>query len=80
MLDCHQVLSEVSNFLDDEVSLELARAITEHLARCHRCWVMYNTTKHTLQVLSDAFPAAAPLPVSERLHARLRLFYRADSQ
>lgn len=79
MLDCHQVLSELSNYLDDDVSLELARAITQHLARCHRCWVVYNTTKHTLQIISDAFPPAAPVAVSERLHAKLRRFYRADA-
>ena len=79
MLDCHQVLSELSNYLDDDVSLELARAITQHLARCHRCWIVYNTTKHTLQIISDAFPPAAPIPVSQRLHAKLRRFYRADA-
>ncbi len=79
MLDCHQVLSELSNYLDDDVSVELARAITQHLARCHRCWVVYNTTKHTLQIISDAFPPAAPMAVSERLQAKLRRFYRADA-
>ncbi len=77
MLDCHQVLSELSNYLDDEVSLEVARAIAQHLVRCHRCWVIYNTTSRTLEIVSDACPPAAPVAVSERLHARLRQLYPA---
>ncbi len=79
MLDCRQVLAELSNYMDDEVTVELARAIEKHLARCHRCWVVYNTTRHTLAIVSDARPAATPLAVSERLHARLRQLFAAGS-
>lgn len=77
MLDCHQVLAELSNYLDDEVSLELARAIAQHLVRCHRCWVIYNTTSRTLQIVSDCLPSTVPVPVSERLQAKLRQLYPA---
>ena len=75
MFDCNEVLAELSNYLDDEVSLELSRAIAQHLVRCHRCWVIYNTTSRTLEIVSDALPPAAPLAVSERLRARLRQLY-----
>ena len=78
MLDCRQVLAEISNYLDDEVTLELARAIEKHLARCHRCWVVYNTTRKTLEIVSDCLPAGTPFEVSERLHTRLRQLYAAD--
>jgi len=79
MLDCRQVLAEISNYLDDEVTLELTHAIEKHLARCHRCWVVYNTTRRTLEIVSDCLPAATPIPVSERLHARLRQLYAAGN-
>ncbi len=72
MLDCKQVLAELSNYLDDEVSLELSRAIAQHLVRCHRCWVIYNTTSRTLQIVSDSLPSTVPVAVSERLHSKLR--------
>jgi predicted anti-sigma-YlaC factor YlaD len=72
MLDCRQVLAELSNYLDDEVSLELSRAISQHLVRCHRCWVIYNTTSRTLQIVSDCLPSTVPVAVSQRLHAKLR--------
>ena len=61
--------------LDDAVSVELSRAISQHLVRCHRCWVIYNTTSRTLEIVSDAVPPAPPLAVSERLHARLQQLY-----
>ncbi|MCI0348108.1 MAG: zf-HC2 domain-containing protein [Acidobacteriales bacterium] len=79
MLNCHQVLSELSNYLDDDVSLELARALTQHLVRCHRCWVIYNTTSRTLEIVSDSMPVTVPIEVTERLHARLKKIYAGDS-
>ncbi len=79
MLDCRQVLAELSNYIDDEVTLELRHAIEEHLAHCRRCWVVFDTTRKTLIIVSDALPPATPLAVSERLHARLRqVFAGAD--
>ncbi len=77
MLDCRQVLAELSNYVDDEVTLELRRAIEEHLARCCRCWVVYDTTRRTLTIVAEARPPATPLAVSERLHARLQQLFAA---
>jgi len=78
MLDCKQVLAELSNYLDDEVTLELARAIEKHLARCRRCWVVYDTSRRTLAIVAENRPPATPLAVSERLHARLRQLFAGD--
>ena len=75
MLDCKQVLAELSNYLDDEVTLELARAIEKHLALCRRCWVVYDTSRKTLAIVAENRPTATPLAVSERLHARLQQLF-----
>ena len=77
MLDCRQVLAELSNYVDDEVSQELKQAIEEHLARCGRCWVVFDTTKKTLTIVSEQMPSATPRAVGERLRARLRESYAA---
>jgi len=37
MFDCKQVLAELCNYLDGEVSPEVKRALEKHLAKCHRC-------------------------------------------
>ncbi len=80
MLDCRQVLAELSNYLDDEVTLELQHAIEKHLARCRRCWVVYDTTRRTLEIVDECMPRATPLPVSQRLHARLAELYHSSGQ
>lgn len=79
MLSCRQVLAELSNYVDQEVTLELRRAIEEHLARCGRCWVVYDTTRKTLLLVAEHRPSATPLAVSERLHARLRSMFASGS-
>lgn len=79
MLDCRQVLAELSNYVDDEVTLELKRAIEEHLARCGRCWVVYDTTRKTLLIVTANRATATPIEVSQRLHARLRQLYAAGN-
>jgi predicted anti-sigma-YlaC factor YlaD len=79
MLDCQQALFELSNYVDDEVTLELKRAIEEHLAGCCRCWVVYDTTRRMLRIVTENRPPAAPLAVIERLHARLLHLYAANN-
>ncbi len=72
MLDCKRVLAELSNYLDDEVSLELRRALERHLRMCSRCSLIYDTTQRTLRIVTDVGPFEVPLAISTRLHARLR--------
>lgn len=77
MLDCKHVLAELSNYLDGEVSPELKRLIEEHLAGCHHCTLVYDTTRKTLKIVTEAEAFELPLEASARLHARLReLFAR----
>jgi anti-sigma factor RsiW len=36
-MDCSSILSKISPFLDDELSLEERRLVSEHLRACDRC-------------------------------------------
>lgn len=71
MLTCKQVLEELSNFLDDDVSAELRQALEYHLARCRCCKVVFDTTRRTLVILSDVEVFELPVAASARLHARI---------
>jgi len=71
MLDCKQVRAELSNYLDEEVSLEVKAAVEDHLARCGCCKVIFDTLKKTLTIVGDTDIFAIPLEVSTRLHAKL---------
>ncbi len=72
MLDCKQVLAELSNYVDEEVSVELRATLEEHLARCYRCSLVYDTTRKTLKIVTEAGPFEVPLEASVRLYTRLR--------
>ena len=71
MMDCKQVLANLSDYVDGEVSQELRKALEEHVARCRRCRVIFDTTHRTLKIVLDAEPFEVPLAVSARLYARL---------
>jgi predicted anti-sigma-YlaC factor YlaD len=71
MLDCKQVLDNLSDYIDGEGSNELRKAIELHLSRCGRCRVVFDTTGKMLKIVMDVEPFEVPLGVSARLYARL---------
>jgi predicted anti-sigma-YlaC factor YlaD len=71
MLDCKEVLDNLSNYIDGEGSEELRKAIDLHISRCGRCRVVFDTTGKMLKIVMDVEPFEVPLGVSARLYARL---------
>jgi predicted anti-sigma-YlaC factor YlaD len=74
MLDCKEVLDNLSNYMDGEGSDEVRKAIELHLSRCSRCRVIFDTTGKMLKIVTDVEPFEVPLGVSARLYARLEKF------
>ena len=72
-MDCRQVLEELNNYVEGEMSVGLKEALREHLAFCHKCEVVYNSTRQTLQIVADCNDTfEIPRDASARLYARLR--------
>lgn len=71
MMDCKEVLANLSGYIDGEGAAELRRAIEQHIGRCRRCRVVFDTTGRMLKIVLDAEPFEVPLAVSARLYARL---------
>ena len=71
MMDCREVLASLSNYVDGEVSAELRATIEQHLAKCRRCRVVFDTTDKALKIVLDVEPFEVPLAVSARLYTRL---------
>jgi predicted anti-sigma-YlaC factor YlaD len=72
MLDCKEVLANLSSYVDGDGSAELRKALEEHIARCRRCRVIFDTTGRTLKLVLDTAPFEVPLAVSARLYTRLQ--------
>jgi predicted anti-sigma-YlaC factor YlaD len=71
MMDCKDVLASLSNYVDGDVSAELRTALEEHIAKCRRCRVVFDTTEKALKIILDVEPFEVPLAVSARLYTRL---------
>jgi anti-sigma factor RsiW len=70
-MDCKDVLANLSCYIDGEGSNELRRALEEHISRCRRCRVVFDSTEKMLKVVTDADAFEVPLSVSARLYTRL---------
>ncbi len=71
MMDCKEVLANLSSYVEGDVSAELRTALEEHIAKCRRCRVVFDTTGKALKIVLDVEPFEVPLAVSARLYARL---------
>jgi len=71
MMECKDVLANISNYLDGDVPAELRTALEEHISKCRRCHVIFDTTERALKIVLDVEPFEVPLAVSARLYTRL---------
>ena len=78
MLTCKEFLSELSEFLDDAVDVEIKRKLESHVTECPNCWVVVDTTKKTLQVYKGMEPQEIPEDIRSRLMNALRRKMEAE--
>jgi len=71
MMDCRDVLANLSCYVNGDGSAELRKTLEEHIAHCRPCRVVFDTTGKTLRIVLDVEPFEVPLAVSARLYARL---------
>jgi predicted anti-sigma-YlaC factor YlaD len=45
----------------------LRQALEDHLADCHDCRIVFDTTRKTIEIYCNAEPLPLPEPVRERL-------------
>ena len=72
MLSCQDLLSDLSDYLDDGVPVEVRRELEAHLAHCSTCEVLVDSTRKTLMIVSENFSYEIPAEVSGRILARIR--------
>ena len=70
-MECKEVTANLSCYIDGDGSEELRKALREHVARCRRCRVVFDTTGQMLGIVRTAALFEVPLAVSARLYSRL---------
>jgi hypothetical protein len=47
---CTEFLSELTNYLDGVIDAQTKAELDDHLAWCHNCYVVCDTTKKTIEI------------------------------
>jgi anti-sigma factor (TIGR02949 family) len=67
LLTCKDFLKGLNDFLDQTADPETREHLKKHVNECPNCWVIFDTTKRTVQVYKGMEPQTLP----EDLHNRL---------
>jgi len=76
MLSCADFLAEFGDYIDDTVSPDLRAHLEEHLRECKTCQVIVDSTRKTIQIVTESgsftLPADAMEPLVSEVMARVR--------
>ncbi len=64
---CKWFLEELNEYLDKSSDPELRKRVEEHINECPNCWVVFDTTKKTLEVYKGMEAQHLPQDVHSRL-------------
>lgn len=75
MIPCKKLISELSNFLDNEIDPALRQELEEHMGRCPDCRLILDTTRKTIQIYRGCEPYPLPQSLHDRLQQAVRKHY-----
>ena len=70
-ITCQQVRTELSNYIDDDVTPTLRTRIELHVTGCPGCRALYDSVRGVIRLVSDVEVIELPAGFSRRLKARL---------
>jgi hypothetical protein len=70
-MNCTDLLSHLSDYFDDQLTIELREEISEHTAGCQHCRVVLNTTHQTIEVYKGKELYEVSPELRERLHSAI---------
>ena len=71
MLTCKDFLHWLNEYVDETADTETRSHLEEHVNACPNCWVIFDTTKKTVQVYKGMELQSLPDDVEARLMAAL---------
>ena len=76
MLSCADFLAEFGDYIDGAASAELRAHLEEHLRECKTCQVIVDSTRKTIQIVTESgsffLPSDAIEPLVSKVMARVR--------
>jgi predicted anti-sigma-YlaC factor YlaD len=68
---CLDVIRELSNYLDNDMTPQLREQITAHLPGCSHCKAVFDGLRNTMTLIGDSRAFNLPAGFSQRLRAKL---------
>ena len=69
-------MAEFGNYLEGDLAADVRRQLESHLAHCRTCQVLYDSTRKTLQIVTDSgsfdLPETAGKLIADKIMARIR--------
>jgi len=73
-LDCPEILSRLSDYIDGDLDQDLCYEIEAHLEGCSKCKIVLNTLQKTIHIVQvDGQKTHIPSDVRQRLFEQLDL-------
>jgi predicted anti-sigma-YlaC factor YlaD len=69
-ITCRQVWRELSNYCDDDLTLELKGRIEQHLSVCNHCRALMDGMRNLVTIIVDDRALDLPDEVRRRLYSR----------
>ncbi len=70
-MNCTDFLSQLTDYFDGQVPANLLEEVRTHLAECHHCEVVLNTTRQTIEVYKGNEVYEISDDLRERLHSAI---------
>ncbi len=80
MMTCDELISYLSDYIDQNLDEELTAAAQEHLATCQNCRVVLDTTRQTITLFREQGQRTIPIQRRQRLFDSLQAaFLRGEA-
>jgi anti-sigma factor RsiW len=70
-VNCSDFLKELTDYLDGVIDADTKAELDEHLAWCHNCFVICNTTKQTIEIYRGSELYELPDDLRSRLRSAI---------
>lgn len=71
-IGCAEVRRELSNYIENDLALELREQIEAHIARCEGCRAMFDGVKNLVYLAGAEELIVLPPQLSKKLYERVR--------
>jgi hypothetical protein len=71
-ISCVEVWREISNYIDNDVDLELRARMQAHFKTCAHCAAVLDGTRNVVKLIGDGIEYELPHGFSQRLYHRIK--------